>query len=136
MCARMSPDGQSPNLLDQMRAVLRVRRYAFRTEQAYCDWVRRFVKFHRMRCREDLVEGTRKVEEFLTHLAVEGNVAPSTQNQALNALLFLYTQVLEQPLDGRIDAVRARKAPRVPVVLTPEEARRVIALLGGRLSWW
>lgn len=84
---------------------------AFRTEQIYCDWVRRFVKFHRMRCREDVAEGTRKVEEFLTHLAVEGNVAPPTQNQALNALLFRYTQVLEQPLEGRIDAVQAREPP-------------------------
>jgi integron integrase len=114
-----------------MRALMRVRRYALRTERAYCDWVRRYVQFHRMRCREDLAGGTRKVEEFLTHLAVEGNVAPSTQNQALNALLFLYSQVLEQPLEERIDAVRAHKPPRVPVVLTPEESRRVIALLGG-----
>ena len=94
--------GQSPKLLDQMRSVLRVQRYALRTERAYCDWVRRFVKFHQMRCREDLAEGTRKVEAFLTHLAVEGQVAPSTQNQALNALLFLYERVLEQPLTERV----------------------------------
>jgi Phage integrase, N-terminal SAM-like domain len=77
-----------------MRAVLRVQRYALRTERAYCHWVRRFVKFHQMRCREDLAEGTRKVEAFLTHLAVEGQVAPPTQNPALNAPLFLYGQPL------------------------------------------
>jgi integron integrase len=84
-----------------------------------------------MKSRADLEEGTRKVEEFLTDLAVSGNVAPSTQNQALNALLFLYGRVLEQPLIERINAVRSSRAPRVPEVLTPEEARRVIALLTG-----
>ena len=124
-------NGQSPKLLDQMRAVLRVNRYALRTEQAYCDWVRRYVTFHGMKSRDDLADGTRKVEEFLTHLAVKGNVAPSTQNQALNALLFLYGRVLEQPLAERVNAVRSTRPARVPEVLTAEEARRVIALLHG-----
>ena len=77
----------APKLLEQMRAVLRTQRYAYRTEKAYCDWVRRFVAFHGMKSRADLAEGRRKVEEFLTHLAVAENVAASTQNQALNALL-------------------------------------------------
>ena len=129
----MTASGQgskSSKLLDQMRGLMRVRRYAMRTERAYCDWVRRYVKFHRMKSREDLADGARKVEAFLTHLAVTGNVASSTQNQALNALVFLYSQVLEQPLEG-VDAVRAQRKAHVPVVLTPEEARRVIALLGG-----
>ena len=111
-----NPEGQPskpPKLMEQMRAVLRVQRYALRTERAYCDWVRRYVKFHRMRSREDLADGTRKVEAFLTHLAVEGQVAASTQNQALNALLFLYERVLEQPMADRIDAVRARRPARV-----------------------
>jgi site-specific recombinase XerD len=126
----MNSEGQPPKLLDQMQGVLRVQRYALRTERAYLDWVRRYVKFHRMKSREDLSGGTQKVEAFLTHLAVKGNVAPSTQNQALNALLFLYGRVLEQPL-GSVDAVRATRTPRVPEVLTPEEARRVIALLSG-----
>jgi len=125
-----SQDSKSSRLLDQMRDLMRVRRYALRTEQAYCDWVRRYVKFHGMKGREDLADGLRKVEAFLTHLAVQGKVAPSTQNQALNALLFLYGQVLEQPLAG-VDAVRAERKVHVPVVLTPEEARRVIALLKG-----
>jgi integron integrase len=124
------PAGQSPKLLDQMRAVLRVQRYALRTERAYCDWVRRYVKFHGMKRREDLAGGKPKVEAFLTDLAVRGNVAPSTQNQALQALLFLYGRVLEQPLE-RVDALRAERRPRVPEVLTPEEALRVIALMRG-----
>jgi integron integrase len=127
----MKPEGQPSKLLDQMRAVMRLHRYSLRTERAYCDWVRRYVKFHRMQSREDLAGGRPKVEEFLTHLAVEGQVAPSTQNQAFNALLFLYGRVLEQPLEGRINAVRAVKPARVPEVLMPEEARRLIALLEG-----
>src|SRR5436190_2729834 len=106
----MNSEGQPLKLLDQMKGVLRVHRYALRTERAYVDWVRRYVKFHGMKSREDLGGGTKKVEAFLTHLAVEGNVAPSTQNQALNALLFLYGRVLEQPLGG-LDAVRATRAP-------------------------
>ena len=120
-----------PKLLEQMRAVLRLHRYALRTEEAYCDWVRRYVKFHGMKSRADLADGVRKVEEFLTHLAVADNVAGSTQNQALNALLFLYDRVLEQPLTEKVRAVRATRAPRVPMVLTMEEARQVVALMSG-----
>ena len=117
-------------LLDEVRDLMRGRRYAWRTEQAYSDWIRRYVKFHAMKGREDLAGGREKVERFLTHLAVQGQVAPSTQNQALNALMFLYGQVLRQPLHG-VDAGRAERKVRVPEVLTPEEARRVMALLEG-----
>ena len=123
-------DGQPPKLLDQMRNILRLHRYALRTERAYCDWVRRYVKFHGMKSREELAGGKEKVEGFLTDLAVNGQVSASTQNQALQALLFLYGRVLEQPLEG-VDAFRAERKARVPEVLTPEEARRVIALLTG-----
>lgn len=80
-------EGQLPKaikLLDQMREVLRVHHYAIRTERAYCEWVRRFVKFHGMKSRADMVDGERKVEDFLTHLAVVDKVAASTQNQALS----------------------------------------------------
>lgn len=114
-----SGEGQpakTPRLMEQMRAVLRVQRYALRTEVAYCDWVRRFIKFHGMKSRADLADGARKVEDFLTHLAVVNKVAASTQNQAFNALLFLYDRVLEQPLGERVDAVRATHSPRVPMV--------------------
>lgn len=76
--------GQSPKLLDQMRAVLRLHHYALRTERSYCDWVRRFVKFHGMKSRADLAGGKEKVEAFLTDLAVVGKVAAATQNQAFH----------------------------------------------------
>jgi len=122
--------GQPPKLLDQMRGVLRLHHYALRTEQTYCHWVRRFVKFHRMKARSDLAEGKAKVEAFLTHLAVVGKVSPATQNQALQALLFLYGRVLEQPLE-QVDAFRAERKARVPEVLTVEEARQAIAQLSG-----
>ncbi len=124
------PNGQTPKLLDQMRGVLRVHHYAIRTERAYCDWVRRYVKFHGMKGRDDLAGGKEKVEAFLTDLAARGGVSAATQNQALQALLFLYGRVLEQPLEG-VDALRAERKGRVPEVLTPEEARRVIALMKG-----
>ena len=125
-----NPAGQPTKLLDQMSSVMRLHRYAFRTERTYCDWVRRYVKFHGMKCREDLAQGKEKVEAFLTHLAVAGKVSSSTQNQALQALLFLYGRVLEEPLEG-VDALRAQSKQRVPEVLTAEEARRVIALISG-----
>jgi integron integrase len=84
-----------------------------------------------MRSREDLGGGERKIEGFLTDLAVNGKVAPSTQNQAMNALVFLYRQVLKVPLDEKIDAVRAERKVNVPVVLTREEVAKVVSLLGG-----
>lgn len=118
-------------LLDQVRAVLRLHHYALRTEKSYCDWIRRYIAFHGMKSREDLAEGERKVEDFLTHLAVVDKVAASTQNQAFNALLFLYDRVLEQPLGKSVDAVRAARPTRVPTVLSPEEARQVIGLMSG-----
>ena len=121
---------KTPNLLEQMRQVLRLHHYAIRTERAYCEWVRRYVVFHGMKSRADLADGARKVEDFLTHLAVGQQVAAATQNQALNALLFLYDRVLEAPLQG-VDAVRAQRPTRVLTVLSPEEARQVIGLMSG-----
>jgi integron integrase len=117
-------------LMDQVREVLRVKHYAIRTEQAYCDWIRRYVRFHGMRSREDLFPGAEKVELFLSDLAVNEHVAASTQNQAFNALLFLYGQVLHQPFEN-VQAVRADRPIRVPVVLTPEEVKRVLGALAG-----
>jgi integron integrase len=120
-----------PRLLDQVREVLRLHHYSIHTERAYCAWIRRYVKYHTMTRREDLRDGERKVEAFLTHLAMEGNVSPSTQNQAMNALVFLYKQVLKKPMDQEINAVRAQRSEHVPVVLQLEEVARVIALLEG-----
>src|SRR6266478_6090286 len=117
-------------LLDQVREVMRLRHYAIRTEQSYCDWIRRYVQFHKMRSRDELSPGTGKVEQFLSDLAVNGKVSASTQNQAFNALLFLYREILGQPF-GNVQAVRAARPARVPVVLTVEEARDVITAMSG-----
>jgi integron integrase len=122
---------QSPKLLHQVRNVLRLHHYSIHTERSYLDWIKRYVHFHRMRCREDLADGERKIEAFLTDLAVRGKVAASTQNQAMNALVFLYRKVLVQPLDEVIDAVRAERKVNVPVVLTREEVSQVIGVMEG-----
>jgi integron integrase len=117
-------------LLDQLREVARLKHYSIRTERSYADWVRRYVQFHRMKSREELLPAEPKIEAFLSDLAVRGQVAVSTQNQAFNALLFLYREVLHTQL-GNIDSVRATRPARVPTVLTPEEARQVIAAMAG-----
>lgn len=116
-------------LLDQVRDALRVKHYAYRTEQAYVDWVRRFVLFHQK--RHPIEMGRSEIEAFLTYLAVERTVAASTQNQALSALLFLYREVLRVPLDLPSDWMRAQKPKRLPTVLTPDEVRQVLAQLSG-----
>ena len=79
---------KNQKLLDEVHAVMRLRHYSIHTERSYCDWIKRFVHFHDMKSRDDLKGGEPKIEQFLTHLAVEGNVSPSTQNQAMNALVF------------------------------------------------
>jgi integron integrase len=122
------PRPRPPRLLDQVRQVLRVRHYALTTEACYVDWITRFILFHNKRHPRDM--GGAEVEQFLTDLAVRGHVAASTQNQALNALVFLYKQVLEIEL-ARIDAVRARRPKRLPVVLAAEEVQRVLAKIEG-----
>ena len=88
----MEGQAEAPRLLDQVRHVLRLHPYSIHTERSYIDWIKRYVHFHRMTCREDLVDGERKIEAFLTDLAVRGKVAASTQNQAMNALVFLLTE--------------------------------------------
>ena len=118
-------------LLDEMRTLMRRRRYSIHTERAYRDWVKRYVRFHNMQSRGDLRHGEEKIEAFLTHLARDRQVAASTQNQAMNALVFLYKHVLKQPLSGEINADRARKQSRIPVVLTRKETARVIVLTSG-----
>ena len=118
-------------LMDQVREVLRLKHYSIRTERCYCGWIRRYVRFHNMRAREDLSAAESKIEMFLSDLAVNGQVAASTQNQAFNALLFLYREVLHQEL-ANIQAVRADRPVRVPVVLTVDEVRRVILTMSGQ----
>lgn len=119
----------SPRLLDRVRWHLRVKHYSIRTEQAYTDWVRRYILFHRKRHPAEM--GEKEIAAFLSHLAVEGRVAASTQNQALSALLFLYQQVLERKLQFIDGVERVRRPPKLPVVLTRAEARAVLAHLKG-----
>jgi integron integrase len=116
-------------LLDRVRAAVRVRHYSRSTEQSYVYWARRFVVFSGMRHPREL--GAAEIERFLTHLAVDEHVAASTQNQALNALVFLYREVLrmEAPALGAI--VRARRPRRLPVVMSREEVRALLGQLHG-----
>jgi len=119
-------------LLDELNVVMRRRHYSIHTERSYAEWVRRYVHFHKMQNRHELMQNKdRKVEDFLTHLAVNGKVAPATQNQALNALVFLYRHVLKDSLGENIRAERAVRKIRVPVVMTRDEVTRVIAAMGG-----
>jgi integrase len=122
------PLPQPPRLLDQLRQVLRVKHYARSTEACYVKWVTRFILFHKKRHPRDM--GAAEIEQFLTHLAVAGRVSAGTQNQALNAVVFLYKQVLEMEL-GRFDAVRARRPKRLPVVLAVEEVTAVLERVTG-----
>lgn len=119
-----------PRLLDQVREAIRLRHYSIRTEQAYTDWIKRFILFHGKRHPREM--GAAEVERFLTHLAVEGRVAASTQNQALSALLFLYREVLKVDLPWLGEMTRAKRPGRLPVVLTVEEVRRVLARIDGQ----
>jgi len=122
------PEKPPRKLLDQMRDILRARHYSIRTENIYVEWVRRFILFHHKRHPKEM--GTPEIEAFLTHLALKRKVAASTQNQALSAILFLYRQVLQMDV-APVDAVRARKPKRLPVVLTRPEVMRVIDAMTG-----
>jgi integron integrase len=118
-----------PKLLDQVRHACRVRHFSLRTEDSYVQWCKRFILFHHKRHPKEMAEP--EVNTFLTHLAVEGHVAASTQNQALAALLFLYEHVLGQPLDRLEGVVRAKRPKRLPVILTRTEVLRVLNHLEG-----
>src|SRR2546428_2255314 len=122
------PQG-NPKLLDQVRDVIRRKQYSLRTERTYSDWIRRFILFHNKRHPNEMAEA--EVTEFLTHLAREGKVAASTQNQALSALLFLYKEVLKQEIGWLEEVERAKKPARLPVVLTRDEVHKVFAHLHG-----
>jgi Phage integrase, N-terminal SAM-like domain len=112
------PYPEPPRLLDRLRRACRVRQLSPRTEDCYASWAERFIRFHRLRHPNTM--GAPEIEWFLTDLAANGHVAASTQNQAFNALLFLYQQVLGIELP-RLDALRARRPRRLPSVLSPEE---------------
>jgi site-specific recombinase XerD len=111
-------------LLDQVRQTARVKHFSYRTEQSYVRWIERYIRWHGIRHPAEM--GGPEVEAFLTHLAVEGQVAASTQNQALAALLFLYRNVLRIELPN-LGAVRAARREQLPVVLSCDEAARLLA---------
>jgi len=122
-------DRPPPRLLDRLSQALRLRHRSPRTEEAYVQWVRRFILFHEKRHPASM--GAAEITAFLNHLAVEAHVAAATQNQALNAIVFLYRHVLEQEMPSLADLVRARQPRRLPVVLSPDEVRAILAILRG-----
>jgi integron integrase len=122
-------------LIDQLQRALRARHYSRRTEQAYCLWVRRFIRYHGLRHPAEMAEP--EVNAFVTHLAVTEHVSASTQSQALSAVLFLYRHVLHREVGVLEELVRARKQPRLPVVLSREEVLDVLHQLdrGDHQTW-
>ena len=125
-----SPDlPDPPKLLEQVVARLRVKHYSIRTEQVYLDWIKRFILFHEKRHPKEM--GAADVEAFLSHLAVARSVSSSTQNQAKSAILFLYREVLQIDLPWLENVTQAKAPKRLPVVLTPNEVRAVLARMDG-----
>jgi len=120
----------NPRLLDQVRSALRVRHYSLRTEEAYLQWIKRYILFHGKRHPREM--GELEITAYLTYLATERHVAASTQNQALSALLFLYKEVLDMDLPWLADVVRAKRPVRVPVVLTLQEIRQLLSRVRGK----
>lgn len=119
-------------IMDDVRRVLRVNHYSIHTEKIYCDWIKQFIKFHKLVDRKQLlVDYEIKVESFLSYLAMQRHVAVSTQNQAMNALVFLYKRVLDAPLNQTVNAIRSTKNKKIPVVLTQDEVKHIITLLEG-----
>jgi hypothetical protein len=113
-------------LMEQVRQVLRYHHYAYRTERTYCDWILRFIKFHGGKTNpRDM--GKTEIESFLSHMATNLLVSDSTQRQALNALAFLYRDVLDQPIEGGIAPVRSKRHPKVPVVMIQDEVQNEVA---------
>jgi integron integrase len=123
------PPPDNRKLLDRVRGTIRLKHYSIRTEKIYCDWIRRYILFHKKRHPNEMAEA--EMTEFLTHLARDGNVAASTQNQALSALLFLYKEVLKQEIGWLGEVERAKRPVKLPVVLTREEVEKVLGHMSG-----
>lgn len=123
------PGGQPPKLLDRLRRAVRARHLSERTEETYVYWTRKFILFHGRRHPERM--GPPEIKLFLTYLALNRKVAPSTQNQALGALLFLYRRVLGRDLDSPLDLIRAKRPHLLPVVLSPTEIAAILRHLDG-----
>jgi len=121
---------EEPRLLDQVRSAIRIRHYSYRTEQTYVHWIVRYIRFHKLRHPKEM--GAAEVGAFLSHLAEDRNVSASTQNQALNALVFLYKRVMNLELGVFEGVVRAKKSKLLPVVFSCDEALAVLERLEGR----
>lgn len=117
------------SLLEQVRHQIRLKHYSIRTEDAYLQTIRRFILFHRKRHPKEM--GAEEIKQYLSHLATEGQVASSTQNQALSALLFLYREVLGVKVESLDGVVRAKRPARLPTVLTRQEVKRILLNLSG-----
>ena len=117
-------------LMDQVRQVLRYHHYAYRTEQTYCDWIMRYIRYHGSNTHPRNM-GKKVIEAFLSHLAVQQHVAASTQRQALNAIIFLYKRVLDIPVDEDLDPVCAKRHSRPPVVMSQREVAIVLEHMHG-----
>lgn len=128
MTHNVNSDG-SPRLLDQVRNAIQVRHYSIRTEQAYVHWIKKYIYFHKKKHPKDM--GDAEITAFLSYLATTKNVSASTQNQALNALVFLYRKVLETDVGVFKELVRAKKPKRLPVVLTHDESIEVLSHIQG-----
>jgi len=129
MAKHHSHQQTKPRVLDQVRNVLRLKHYSYRTEEAYVQWIKRFIVFNGKRHPEEM--GEKEVSQFLTWLASKRKVAASTQNQALCALLFLYKEVLKKDFGWLDDVERAKRPSRLPVVFTREEIKAILARLEG-----
>lgn len=116
-------------LLDQVRDLIRLKHYSIRTEQTYLSWIKRYVLFHNKRHPKDM--GKIEIEAFLSPLAMDLKVSASTQNQAFNALLFLYREVLKKDPGNSINAIRAKQTKRLPTVISRDEVTRVIGAMSG-----
>ena len=112
-------------LMDQVKEVLRYHHYAYRTEKTYCDWILRYLKLHGGKTHPREM-GKAEIEHFLSQLAVHGNVAASTQRQAMNALIFLYREVLHVSMAEKLSPIKAKRQRKLPVVMTQTEVLRVL----------
>lgn len=123
------PEPPKPKLLDQLREIIRLKHYSIRTEQSYVDWAKRYILFHGKKHPKDM--GAKEISAFLTHLAVDKNVSASTQNQALNALIFLYKELLKISVGDIGEVARAKRPIRRPVVMSRDEVKRVTDKMTG-----
>ncbi len=125
---RPNPDVK---LMDQVREVLRYHHYAYTTEKSYCNWILRYIHFYGGKTHPKYL-GSKEIERFLSHLVLNEKVSSSTQHQALNALVFLYKQVLDIPLSDEIAPSRSKKRRKIPTVMTPQEIQRLLAMMNGK----